>query len=117
VIRPEFGEAVGSANLIFLLPDGSRKTGQVRVGRPYKSEDGNWACPCELVGLEPRYADIRGGDSLQALCLAISLLRRRLEDFIDKGGTILHADESEWSQDSFSATFGDVGLTRGGDAA
>jgi uncharacterized protein DUF6968 len=118
MMRFDFGETVGSTDFVFLFLDGSKKPVQLRVGKPYKIADGDWACPCELVGFERRHPDMRGADSMQALCLAISLLRRRLEDFVDKGGKILDADdESEWSLREAMAMFGDVGLSRNGDAA
>ena len=55
---------------------------------------------------------------MQALCLAISLLRRRLEAFIREGGKVLDAsDGSEWPPEAIATKFGDVGLKRNGDAA
>lgn len=53
---------------------------------------------------------MRGSSSLQALSLAISLLRRRVEDFIDKGGKVLDPEtEEEYPLAGIWATFGDVG--------
>ena len=118
MMRSDFGETAGSTDFVFLFPDGSKKPVQLRVGKPYKTADGDWACPCELVGFESRHPDMGGTDSMQALCLAISLLRRRLEDFVDKGGKILDVDdESEWSLLETMAMFGNVGVSRNGDAA
>jgi hypothetical protein len=69
-----------------------------------------WACPVEILGFEPRYADAHGGTSLQALCLAIMLVRSRLEDFILKGGRILDVDGThEWDAKSIAAVFGTIG--------
>ena len=54
---------------------------------------------------------------MQALTLAISLLRRRVDDFIEKGGKVLDAEtEEEYSLAGIWATFGDVGLNRAGAA-
>ena len=116
--RTEFGETVGSAEFTFRFPDGSTKAVQLRVGRPYKvAGSESWACPCELAGFEGRHPDIHGNDSMQALCLAVSLLRRRLEDFIEKGGKVLDpSDEGECSPEGIWAAFGDVGLVRNGSA-
>jgi hypothetical protein len=115
---PDFGAIVGSADFVFLYADGTKRVVQLRIGMPYRIAEVEWACPCELAGFESRYPDIHGGDSMQALCLAVSLVRRRLEDFIEKGGKILDADDgTEWPLDSLRAMFGDVGLSWGGGAA
>ena len=82
VRRTHFGDEVCTSSFVFRLPDGSPLDVTLRVGKPYQSTVGEWACPIELKGFEDRYADIRGADSLQALCLAISFVRRRLEDFV-----------------------------------
>jgi hypothetical protein len=61
----------------------------------------------EIRGFERRYPDIRGGDSMQALCLATSLIRARFEDFFSKGGIARDVDDdSEWDFRSVMATFG-----------
>lgn len=63
---------------------------EVTIGTPRLDDQdpGVWRCS---VGLTPLYAaiqDARGGDSLQALCLAISLALDLLVDFQRKGGTL-----------------------------
>jgi len=90
--REEFGEEVASFQFVFQLLDGSRRPVQLRVGKPYMISTIEWACPVELNGLEPRYPDIRGGGSMQALSLALELIWRRLQDFLEKGGKVLDAE-------------------------
>ena len=91
--REDFGQVIAEDEMIVVRPSGEELRVVARIGCPYVDEDAVWACPCELAGFERRYPDIRGEGSLQALCLAATLLRRRLEDILEKGGQILHPDE------------------------
>ena len=86
--REEFGEEVAASEYLFRFVDGSERAVKARVGRPYQDGSEVWACPVELVGFEHRYPDIRGSDSMQALELALSVVWSRLQDFIEKGGTV-----------------------------
>jgi hypothetical protein len=49
---------------------GERYTLVVELGRPYRVSTVEWACPVKIRGLYDRLPDVRGGDALQALCLA-----------------------------------------------
>lgn len=111
--REEFGEDVALAEFDLQPSGGTKKRVAVRIGKPYCISAQEWACPVELRGHEPRYPDIRGGDPLQALCLALSLIRSRLEDFMSKGGKVLHVEDGlEWGAVELAATFGRVGRER-----
>src|SRR5215510_465075 len=95
--RRLFGPEVESCEFVLKAREGAAKRVRVRFGKPYKVASREWACPVEVRGFESRYPDIRGGDSMQALCLATSLIRVRFEDFFSKGGRVLDVnDESEW---------------------
>ena len=108
--RDEFGEDTGVATFDLLSAGGSKRRIVLRVGKPYCISPQEWACPVELQGFEPRHPDIRGQTSLQALCLAINLVRLRLKDFVKKGGKLLDTtDGSEWSLRDLAATFGEIG--------
>jgi hypothetical protein len=89
--REDFGEEIATSKYVFQLADGSKRPVRLRVGKPYMISASEWACPVELKGFEKRYPDIRGSDSMQALSLALSLLWRRLEDFLKNGGKVLEA--------------------------
>jgi hypothetical protein len=111
-VRADFGEVIAETTFLFEMPGGEEKRVRIKLGRPYIEEhegEPTWACPCELEGLEPRYADARGEDSYQALFLAEYLIRKRLAAFLAKGGKILMPDSrEELSQadlDSFFGTF------------
>jgi uncharacterized protein DUF6968 len=79
----------------------------VEIGRPYKVAEGEWACPVAMRGFYNRLPDVRGVDSLQALCQAASLVRMLLKGFVEDGGKILFLNsDSEYDLD---AIFSNVG--------
>ena len=104
--REEFGEEIGAGEYLLRAADGSERPVRVRVGRPYLDGAGVWACPAELSGFEQRYPDMRGEDSLQALVLALSLLWRRLQDFVEKGGTVLDREGHAYTLDELRRSLG-----------
>src|SRR5262249_53593767 len=104
--RKRFGPEI--ANCVFVFDwNGQKRRVRARIGKPYRASSREWACPAEIRGLDRRHPDMRGADSLQALCLATSLLRARFEAFIEDGGRVFDVDDgSEWSVDGVMATFG-----------
>jgi len=105
--RRLFGGEVAASDLVFRPKRGAKQHVRVRIGKPYEVSSVEWACPVEIRGFEPRHPDIRGADSVQALCLAMWLVRSRIEDFIHKGGKVLHAEDgSEWDRRTLMAHFG-----------
>jgi len=105
----DFGEIIGTVDFIMHSPSGKKRKVILRIGKPYEHQSGDWACPVELNGYEPRYADIFGVSSMQALCLAISLVRTRIHDFISKGGRITDGDADSNAKD-VEALFGSIGI-------
>jgi len=73
-------------------PDGTTVKIAMRLGAPYQTADGDWACHCALDGLYSHLADAVGVSSFQALTLAIGLLRSLIAHFIETGGRIEFAD-------------------------
>jgi hypothetical protein len=105
--RRAFGPQTASCDLVFQSTDGAKRPVRVRVGKPYRESPLIWRCPAEIRGFEGRYADLAGVDSMQALCLALALVRFRIEDFIDRGGKVLHTEDgSEWNRQALMAIFG-----------
>ena len=70
---------------------------RVEIGTPYQCDcDGHeWACPVALVSLYEKFPDIRGNDSLQALCLAVRFAQTPLEGFREVGGVLMYEDGEE----------------------
>jgi hypothetical protein len=90
-----------------LEPTGERLTLYVEIGKPYKTSDGPWACPVRIRGMYDNLVDIRGQDSLQAFCLAASLVRSLLTGVIENGGQLLHPSSNDPYE--LDPIFGSVG--------
>jgi hypothetical protein len=99
--------AVITTRLDCFSPDGERHEVVVEIGRPYQAPEGEWACPVEIRGLYDGVRDIHGEDSLQALCLAASLVRSLLSSFVEGGGKIM-SPNTDYPYD-LNATFGQIG--------
>ncbi len=104
--RDDFGEEVCASEYVFRFRDGSEKPVRIRVGHPYQDTTSVWACPIEMAGFERRYPDIRGEDSMQALSLAISLAWLRVQDFVEKGGTVLDREGNAYTLDELRKVWG-----------
>ena len=103
-------EPVTSADFLLTRPGREARLVTVLIGRPYVVGEHEARCPVELRGLEPQYPDICGTTTLQALCLALTLVRRRLEDALDKGCTLAAAEGDElYQRDDLAALFSDIG--------
>jgi uncharacterized protein DUF6968 len=104
-------EIVATTTLDCVNSRGEHNQVIVEIGRPYKAE-GEWACPVAMRGLHNSLPDVRGEDSLQALCLAASLVRMLLTGFVEDGGKIFFLNsDSEYDLD---ATFSNVGSCSAG---
>lgn len=66
------------------------------IGKPYCSceEPEEWACPVSFQPFYPSLPDIRGVDSFQALCLAISLVIELLSIFTEQGGVLNEQEDN-----------------------
>ncbi len=96
-----------TTELLCLDANGDRREVVVEIDRPYETPERDWACPVAIRGMYDNLADIHGEDSLQALCLAASLVRTLLAGFVSDGGKIFFPDsDSEYELD---AVFGQVG--------
>jgi hypothetical protein len=67
----------------------------IEIGRPYETATGEWACSIAVRGLHHDAAAMRGEDSFQALALALDLVRRLLQQSVDRGGRFQYPDTSE----------------------
>jgi hypothetical protein len=61
----------------------------VEIGRPYQIGEDEWACPVSVRPLYDHLHDQHGGDSFQALFLAMRLALSLLKNFTEKGGSLL----------------------------
>ena len=102
---------IACEELLWIQADGNVTKLVAKVGTPYKVDDHLFRCPVELTGLDERYPDIAGESSMQALCLATSLLATRLGHLLEAGERLAYAREpgegqSAWDVDSINAVFG-----------
>lgn len=85
-------EIIAERKLTGIDKAGEEFTICIRVGRPYKASDVDWACPVEALGLRNKLADQHGVDSFQAIVLAFGLLQSLINEFIAGGGRVLGLD-------------------------
>lgn len=98
---------IASEELVWIRKDGSEVSVIAQIGVPYEIEDFGWACPAELTGVDPQYPDIHGVSSMQAICLAIRLIKTRLGHLLDDNETIYDIDDrtEKWDRARLDVVF------------
>lgn len=86
---------IASLHLTELTPSGEHKPIHIQVWCPYDA-DGAWACSVFMDGLDSKPRTIYGEDSLQALCLALRMIRSELEGVLERGGRLIDSEASEF---------------------
>lgn len=85
--------------------DGVRRSGCIKVGKPYAVSAGEARCPVSVAGLHEDLADVSGADTLQALLLALRLVEELLRTYVERGGRVLIPgpgdEDAEWSLDTY----------------
>ncbi|HZZ17345.1 MAG TPA: hypothetical protein VFE08_15470 [Candidatus Sulfotelmatobacter sp.] len=94
---------IAARELVGERANGERFNITIHIGQPYPVNELSWACPVAVQGVDVQLADMHGIDSWQALLLAISLVRNRLEHFVETGGKLYWQDEP-----SLEITLGDI---------
>ncbi len=94
-------DPIATMEMMAVHPDGTRAPLIVEIGKPYSVDTEEWACPVSLKPLYPRLPDQHGVDSMQALCLALSLVFDLLSHFKEKGGALQYEDGEEHSINSY----------------
>jgi hypothetical protein len=89
------GVAIAERQVICERSNGERIRVTLRIGKPFRASDVDWACPVEAEGLFENLADIHGIDSFQALVLAQGLLRSLMYGEIENGSTFWWAETHE----------------------
>lgn len=87
-------ELIAETSLLAQRPGGEEKF-QLRLGlgRPFRSDEGMWACPVIIEGLYAKLCPVCGIDSWQALQLGNRLIRQLLTQFHEQGGRFFWADD------------------------
>lgn len=105
---------VASIDLVAIDQNGKRASVAFRVGAPEKVSSSEWQCYVSLDGLHDGLAFVHGGDSMQALSLALGLAANLLRQFVAGGGRLTYAepdstsaDKVEWPIESYFGWLGD----------
>ena len=106
-MKVEHPAMIATEHLLWLRKDGTEVPIQAGLGLPYE-RGGAWACPVVLSGVDENYSDIMGDSSMQALQLALRLIRQRLGHLLETGEALVYPDErdSRWDIDCLNAVFG-----------
>src|SRR5207237_10633452 len=92
---PGMADAIAERTLVCIRPDGKRIPVTLRIGKPYRASDVDWACSVSLEGLQPKLGDIHGVDSFQALMLVQKLLLQLMSGVIEVGASLrIEGDDS-----------------------
>lgn len=105
---------VASVDLIAVDRTGRHAPVAFRIGAPEQVSSDEWRCRVSLDGLQNGLGFIHGGDSMQALSLALGLAAKLLRGFVAGGGRLLYAehdraptDEVEWPLESYFGSLED----------
>lgn len=106
---------VASVDLIAIDQAGNHLPVAFRLGAPERMSPDEWRCHVSLDGLHNGLGFIHGGDSMQALLLALALAATLLRGFVASGGRLLYAkqestpvDEGEWPLEAYFGWLGDI---------
>ena len=81
-------------NVVEVAADGSRIPIRVELDQPRPHERGGWACKVSVDGYDSFSHDVAGEDSLQALCLALRMVRFHLGRPLSRGSRLVYPDAS-----------------------
>lgn len=108
-MRSPLDNPIAQQTWLCVHPDGSESIVTAKVGTPYLADRTMWKCPAALDGIDGQYADIAGEGSMQALGLALRLIRTRLSHAIEGGATLYFSADRSAPQ-----TMADLGGIFGG---
>ena len=115
---------IAKEEFLWVRKDGGEVFVVAKIGMPYQVDEHSWACPAELCGVESQYPDMHGASSMQALSLAIRIIRTRLGHLLEDDETLYYPDDKETKLDAgcLNNVFGyppasNSSLNRDGDSA
>ncbi len=83
---------IAAKELIGFRPDGKRVAVKIKIGRPYRLEQYEWAIPIDIGGLYHNLPDLHGEDSFEVLTLSFALVHKLLGEFVEQGGRLTELD-------------------------
>lgn len=106
---------VASVDLIAIDQAGNQVPVAFRLGAPERVSPDEWRCHVSLDGLQNGLGFMHGGDSMQALLLAMGLAATLLREFVARGGRLFYAeqdgkpvDEGEWPLEAYFGWLGHI---------
>ena len=93
-------EPIASITLTAVPATGDSFEFTIALRTPFRDDDGIWRCSATMDPLQRRLSPAGGVDSLQAICLAIALVRSLLEAFQADGGSFLF-DGERWTLEGY----------------
>ena len=103
-------DLIVEASIVCVTDKGDRHPMIVEVGRPYPVAE-DFACHVAIRGLHDHIAPIMGSDQMQALTLALSIVKANLEVLEKKGYKIVFPDDSEEDTSVTEIWFSGLGTT------
>lgn len=104
-MRTDAPKFIASERILWIRSDGTEQVIEVRIGEPYQRDAQSWACPACLDGVDGRYPDIVGANSLQSLTLALRLVASRLGHLLADGEQLVYPDDRHpWDLSTLSAS-------------
>lgn len=86
-------EIVAESSVILVHPSGEREPVSIRIGKPYRVNDHEWACPVKAPALQIGNHDLRGSDSFHALMVAQGFLRQTMQMKVESGLTFMDPED------------------------
>jgi len=93
--RTEIKDPIASVSFIWVDAKGREHSVTGIVGKPFPIADDHWACTYVLEGALDQGEEIVGGDSMQALSLALYGLYHDLIRLLGNGGRLLNPKTRE----------------------
>lgn len=85
---------IAEAHYLYQSPDREIRPIRIFVRAPYDlNEGGTWSCCCHIEGLQEKEQRAFGEGSMQALCLALVLLKIELRFHEARGGTYYYPED------------------------
>lgn len=86
---------VAERNLRGIGPDGTSTAISIRIGQPEEVSEQTWTVAIDIEGLEYGMKTALGVDPWQALTVAFAVTEQAVRYFVDMGGKLCVAEDSE----------------------
>lgn len=83
-------DTIAETTVIMVSPKGEKTPIHLEIGCPYRISGKGAACPVAMRGLYDELPDIHGADTLQALGLALGLMRQMIQHWEEQGHVFQH---------------------------